>query len=176
MKIETPRILIRNFIFEDAPDLFEILGDEETMKYSEPAYSFEKVEIFLKDFCIEKRGALAAIQKVSGKMIGYILFNETEPGIYEIGWFFNRNYWKQGYALEACKAVIDYAFTHGIARKIFAETIDREKSVPLMKKLGMAPECMHTDDITNNITRDLHSTPCKHPPILYIGNIFPAHQ
>ena len=31
MHIETPRMTIRNFNPKDAPDLYEIFGDEETM-------------------------------------------------------------------------------------------------------------------------------------------------
>ena len=45
-----------------------------------------------------------------------------------------------GYAYEACKAVLDDAFDRRNAHKVFAETIDGERSVPLMKKLGMRPE------------------------------------
>ena len=37
MYIETPRMLIRDFSLEDAADLQEIFGDEETLKYCEPA-------------------------------------------------------------------------------------------------------------------------------------------
>ena len=86
--IETPRMIVRDFIPEDAADLQEILGDDETMKYCEPAYDFEKTEKFLTSFCIGRKGAVAAVHKESGKMIGYILFNEMDEGIYELGWFF----------------------------------------------------------------------------------------
>ena len=140
MKTETNRLLVRDFLMDDASDLYEILGDEETMKNCEPAYDFEKTKKFLAEFCIGRNGAVAAVHKESGKMIGYILFNEFEKGTYEMGWFFNRNYWQQGYAYEACNAVIDYAFNCLNAHKIFAETIDPVKSVALMKKLGMQLE------------------------------------
>ena len=140
MKIETARLLIREFSMDDAEDLQEILGDEETMKNSEEAYTLEKTKKFLKEFCIESHGALAAVHAECGKVIGYILFKETEEKVYEMGWFFNRAYWRQGYAFEACSAVLDYAFGSLKARKIFAETIDAVKSLPLMKKLGMKQE------------------------------------
>ncbi len=151
MKIETSRLIVRNFVKEDVSDLYEILGDEQTMKYCEPPYSFEKTQDFLNDFCVERAGAVAAVHKESGKVIGYILFNQYTESVYEIGWFFNRKYWKQGYAYEACQAVIDHAFMYLKADKVFAETIDSVKSVDLMKKLGMQPEGIqrsHTKDIT----------------------------
>ena len=140
MYIETPRMIIRDFIPEDAADLQKILGDDETMKNCEPAYDFEKTEKFLTSFCIGRKGAVAAVHKESSKMIGYILFNEIDEGIYELGWIFNRSFWRQGYAYESCKAVIDYAFGELKAHKVFAETIDAVKSVGLMQKLGMQLE------------------------------------
>ena len=150
MYIETPRMIVRDFIPEDAADLQEILGDDETMKYCEPAYDFEKTEKFLTSFCIGRKGAVAAVHKESGKMIGYILFNEIDEGIYELGWFFNRSFWRQGYAYESCKAVIDYAFGEMNAHKIFAEAIDAVKSVSLMQKLGMRLEGIQRRQTKNN--------------------------
>lgn len=151
MYIETTRMIIRNFVPEDAADLYEILGDSETMESCEPAYDFEKTKAFLTSFCIGRNGAVAAIHKESGKMIGYILFHESDEGVYETGWFFNRNFWRQGYAYESCKAVIDHAFEKRNAHKIFAESIDGVKSVGLMKKLGMQLE-----GIQRSQTRDNH--------------------
>lgn len=151
MNLETPRMIIRNFTPEDAADLHDILGDAETMKNCEPAYSFEKTKEFLSSFCIGKNGALAAVHRESGKMIGYILFNESGEGVYEMGWFFNRCFWRQGYAYEACKAVIDHAFGKLNAHKVFAETIDTVKSVSLMKNLGMQSE-----GVQRSQTKDIH--------------------
>ncbi len=150
MNIETSRCVVRDFVTDDVFDLCEILGDEETMKYCEPPYDFEKTKKFLDEFCIGRSGAFAAVHKKSGKVIGYILFNEYAESVYEMGWFFNRKYWQQGYAYEACQAVIDHAFTKLKAHKIFAETIDSVKSVALMRKLGMQPEGVqrsHTKDL-----------------------------
>ncbi|MCM1263595.1 MAG: GNAT family N-acetyltransferase [Bacillus sp. (in: Bacteria)] len=153
MNIETQRMLIRDYIMDDVRDLHDILGDDEVMKNCEPAYSLEKTSNFLSEFCIGKRGAVAAVHKDSGKMIGYILFNEFDESVYEIGWFFNKNFWRQGYGYESCKAVIDFAFNELDAHKIFAETIDCVKAVGLMKKLGMQLEGIqrsHTKDNDGN--------------------------
>ena len=140
MNIETARMVIRDFTINDINDMQDILGDAETMKNCEPAYTIEKTADFLQKFCIEKGGAVAAVHKETAKVIGYILFNEFDESVYEIGWFFNRAFWRQGFAYESCKAVIDYAFDNMNAHKVFAETIDGIKSVNLMKKLGMKPE------------------------------------
>lgn len=153
MYIETQRVVIRDYEMCDAEDLYAILGNAEVMKNCEPAYSFEKTAHFLSDFCIGKKAAVAAVHKDSGKMIGYILFHSSLEGVYEMGWFFNRDFWRQGYAYEACKAVVAYAFQTLDAHKIFAETIDGLKSVGLMEKLGMQLEGIqrsHTKDRDGN--------------------------
>lgn len=150
MYIETPRMIIRDFVPGDAADLYEILGDNEAMENCEPAYDFEKTKEFLTSFCIGRKGAVAAVHKESGKMIGYILFNEYNEGVYEMGWFYNRSFWRQGYAYESCKAVIDNAFGELNAHKIFAEAIDAVKSVGLMKKLGMQLEGIQRSQTKDN--------------------------
>lgn len=150
MYIETGRMVIRDFTMNDINDMQDILGDAETMKNCEPAYTIEKTAEFLQKFCIEKNGAVAAIHKETAKLIGYILFNELEKGVYEIGWIFNRNFWRQGFAYESCKAVIDYAFDKMNAHKVFAEAIDGIKSVNLMKKLGMRQEGIQRSQTKDN--------------------------
>ena len=140
MLIETQRLLVRDFTPDDADDLHEILGDEETMKNCESAYDLEKTRKFLEEFCIAKKGAVAAVLKDSKKVIGYLLFKPWGESVYEIGWIFNKTYWRQGYAYEACCALITYGFRALDIHKVVAETIDAQKSVPLMEKLGMKRE------------------------------------
>ena len=150
MRIETERMIIRDFTPEDANDLHEIFGDDETMANCEPAYDLAKTQEFLASFCIGRRGAVAAVHRDSGKMMGYILFNEFDPGVYEMGWIFNRRYWRQGYAYEACRAMIDHAFGVLNTHKVFAEAIDGVKSVGLMKKLGMQLEGVQRSQTQDN--------------------------
>lgn len=140
MLIETKRLVISGFEEGDLEDLHEILGDSAVMEHSEEPYTMEKTASFLTDFCIKRGKALATRLKDNKKVIGYILFSEIAPEIYELGWFFNRNYWRRGYAFEACAAVINYAFEELKAHKFFSETVDGEKAVGLMEKLGMKRE------------------------------------
>lgn len=145
MHLDTPRLTIRSFVPEDAADLQEILGDAQTMEYSEPPYDLEKTKQFLSSFCIARGGGVAAVHREKNKVIGYILFSQIQPGEYELGWFFNRQFWRQGYAFEACHAVIEYAFDTLGAKKVFSETIDGGKSVAFMEKLGMELEEVQPD-------------------------------
>lgn len=154
MYLKTTRLLVRDFTPEDAADLHEIFGDAETMKLCEPPYDFEKTKKFLEEFCIGRKGAVAAVLKDTGKAVGYILFKsmgeDPAEDVYEIGWIFNRAHWRQGYAYESCSAIIEYAFSRLNAHKIMAETIDGVKSVSLMKKLGMKLEGVQRSHIGDN--------------------------
>lgn len=162
MYIETSRMMIRPFQMDDAAGLHAILGDDLTMKNCEPAYSFEKTTQFLSEFCIARNGALAAIHRESSMLVGYILFKEMEEGVYEMGWIFHRSCWRQGYAYEACSAVIRHAFEALGAHKLMAEAIDSIKSVGLMEKLGMRRE-----GIQRSHTRDNNGQWCD----LYLNGI-----
>jgi len=150
IRIQTDRITISPFLMEDMQDLQEIFGDSETMKNCEPAYDIAKTEDFLRNFCIERGGALAAELKENGKVVGYILFKEYEKDVYEAGWIFNRGYWRRGLAFEAMKAVFSYAFERLNAHKVFAEAIDPVKSVGLMEKLGMKREGIQRSQTRDN--------------------------
>jgi len=143
MYLETERLILRDFTVEDLEDFHEIFGDPEVMKNAELPYDLKKSKRFLKDFCIKRnpKGGFAAVLKETGKVIGYVLFCPVdEPEIYEIGWIFNKNYWRKGYAYEICDRLISYGFEELELHKIYANAIDTEKSVALMKKLGMQSE------------------------------------
>lgn len=149
VRIETERLLIRNFRTDDAAALQEILGDAETMRFLEPPYSPEQTTRFLEEFCIGRRGAVAAEEKSDGRLVGYLLLKALEADVYEMGWIFRRDRWRRGLAREACAAVIDAAFGSMGAHKIVAETIDAGRSVRLMQRLGMRSEGVqrsHTRD------------------------------
>ena len=90
VRIETERLILRRFTPLDEDDLLAILGDEETMRFSERAYNREQTNRFLLDFCVKRQTPFAAESRETGHVIGYLLFHETDPEIYEIGWFFNR--------------------------------------------------------------------------------------
>ena len=156
MYIRTPRLIIRDYSPADWRDLHEIFSDEIVMKECEPAYTEEQTKSTL-DYYIKKSIAFAVTLADTGKLIGHALFAQLPPpeetGIYEIGWIYNRAYWRQGYAHEAAKALIDHGFQELKLHKICAETIDPVKSVGLMKKLGMTHEGTfraHTKDLEGN--------------------------
>ena len=143
MYLETERMVLREFTMDDLQDFHEIFSDPEVMKNTQLPYELSKPEDFLRDFCINRdpKGGFAAVLKDSGKVIGYVLFTYVDdPEIYEIGWAFNKDYWRKGYAYEICYCLICFGFEDLYLHKIYAEATDFEKSVSMMKKLGMQLE------------------------------------
>jgi RimJ/RimL family protein N-acetyltransferase len=126
--------------------------------YSDPV---EDALVMVKEFCIgrDPKGAYAAVLKETDKVIGYVMFTSIdEPEIYEMGWIFNKDYWRSGYAFEACSRLVKYGFEDLVLHKICAEAIDSDKSVSLMKKLGMLLEGVQRNHAKANdgSWRDLH--------------------
>ncbi len=142
MNIRTARLLLRPYRQEDLADFHEIFSDPAVMRYCGAPYGARASERQLAWF-IAHPVALAAEEMAEGRMIGHLLFKQLPgetAGVYEIGWFFNRRYWRRGYAFEAARALMDEGFRSMGLHKIVAETIDPLASVRLMEKLGMRRE------------------------------------
>lgn len=79
----------------------------------------------------------------NGKVIGGINLESTElSGNYEIGWTVHHKYRNQGFATEAAKALIEYAFKNLFAVRVTAHCDSENKaSESVMKKVGMKLVC-----------------------------------
>lgn len=64
--------------------------------------------------------------------------NVPFAGQTEIGWRFRKQFWGKGYATEAAKALLNYAFLSLRHQVIYAYTTHNNiESINVMKKLGM---------------------------------------
>ena len=117
---ETERLILRRYQKEDLHDLFEYLSDKEVVKY-EPykPLTFDETKENLK-WRIGTDEMIAVELKKSHKMIGNVYMGKRDFEALEIGYVFNQNYWRHGYATESCKVLIQQAFSNGVHR-IYAE-------------------------------------------------------
>ncbi len=64
----------------------------------------------------------------------------------EVGWFFNPNYQRRGYATEAAGALLDFGFkTMGLHRITAQCDVLNERSFSLMERLGMRREAHYLE-------------------------------
>ncbi len=140
--LETERLGLRRFEASDGEDFAEILTDEET-SYFEPydTFTYENAVKEAEKLAGDER-FFAVILKDTGKLIGKIYFEDKKFfGAWEIGYSFNRKFWGNGYALEAVKGVMNYAFTEMNVRRIYAEAdVLNTRSIKLLERAGLRKE------------------------------------
>ncbi len=143
--IETQRLLTRNFTLADLDRLASMRADEEVSKYlGTPAkHTREKVEQRLRFYlsCYEKYGfgVSGVMQKPNGKLIGWSGLQPLEDsGEIEVGYAFDKPYWRQGFATEIAAAWLRYGFEQAGLRRIVAVAVpENTGSWRVMEKLGM---------------------------------------
>lgn len=87
---------------------------------------------------------LMMIEKDTGELVGHCGIKRVDnalahnQGDYEVGWLVREDRWRRGYAEEAMRAVLDWAFERVGAPHVVALTSQlNEASWKLMQKLGM---------------------------------------
>ncbi len=154
LRIETERLIIRRFKKTDSEDLFEYLSDAECIYY-EPyppltdvsqgfgeAVSRMSNEVFYA-VCLKSTDRSNSTEQPAqcGKLIGNITLCPQDFDTYDLGYVFNRSYHGKGYATEAAKALVEYAFGELNAHRIVAYcNPDNTPSWRLMERLGMRRE------------------------------------
>lgn len=121
-KIETERLILRPLTVEDAKDVFEWVGDPIVNRYMPyPVYkSISQVEKWVSSQS-DAANEFGFCLKDTGKVIGAgsITF-DPERNAYELGYNLNRAFWGNGYATEASKAMIHWAYQELGAREFCA--------------------------------------------------------
>ncbi|MGO2891470.1 GNAT family N-acetyltransferase [Enterococcus devriesei] len=133
--IETKRLYLRELQESDLPALKKILQDEETMTAYEGAFDDQMVQNWLdKQLMNYQRdgfGLWAVVLKETEEMIGQCGLTwqlvETDQ-VLEIGYLFQREFWHQGYAIEAAQACKKYAFEKLQVQEIFSIIRDTNRA------------------------------------------------
>lgn len=89
---------IRRFEESDLPSLYELLSDEEVMRYIEPPYTLEKTKSFLETSGLSKDPLIYAVDNEHGNFIGYVIYHDYDEKSKEIGWIISPQFWGKGYA------------------------------------------------------------------------------
>lgn len=145
--IETKRLILRQWQTQDFPLFAKMNGSAIVMKYFENTLSQAKSDELanrLKDLIAQRGWGLWALEeKVTGHFVGFVGLNEApdtlpcSPAV-EIGWRLSNEFWGKGYATEAAKASLSYAFNSLKLEKVVSFTaIINAPSIRVMERIGM---------------------------------------
>lgn len=146
IKIETDRLILREFEENDFKAVYEFGSDLEVNKYTgdELVKSMDLAKNIIKNIWLEDYkkygyGRWALIYKPANKIIGFAglkylpEFNETD-----IGFRFLPEYWNKGIATEASKEIITYGFNNlGLNRIIGIAMPKNLASCKVLEKSGL---------------------------------------
>jgi RimJ/RimL family protein N-acetyltransferase len=142
--LETPRLLLRQFLAEDAPFFFALNNDPEVIRYTgdTPFKDMEAAQTFLANYDQYEKyhsGRLSVLLKETGELLGWCgLKYHPQNGETDLGYRFKKIYWNKGYATEASIACLQYGFSV-LNLPFIAATAMKENtaSIRIMEKLGM---------------------------------------
>ncbi len=143
--VETERLYLREMTPSDLPALCSMLQDIEVMYAWEHAFSDEEVSAWIDRNRARYReygcGYWLAVDKISGRVVGQAgLIPEEIEGRRHlgIGWMLAREHWHRGYAVEAAKACLEYAFRVRGEERIVADIRPQNgASIRVAESLGM---------------------------------------
>jgi ribosomal-protein-alanine N-acetyltransferase len=142
--IETDRLLLRNFTPEDGPALLKMIVQYQASPYAQYDHAWptdpEQVKGVAAWFA-QGDAYLAVCLKETGVFVGFVCLNPQEAGeetVFNIGYIFDSDYHRQGYATEAGRAALTRAFDAlGAARVVTGTARENLPSVRLLRRLGL---------------------------------------
>jgi RimJ/RimL family protein N-acetyltransferase len=128
--LETPRLLLRKLRPSDLDAYALMCADPEVMRHIGTGASLDRnaswrsLAAMLGHWQMLGYGMWAIEIRQSGAFAGRVGFLDPPgwPG-FELGWLLGREHWGRGYASEAARAALDYAF----------ETLKRDRVVSLIR-------------------------------------------
>ncbi|AOM11702.1 GNAT family N-acetyltransferase [Bacillus thuringiensis] len=133
MKLETERL----YIVPCTEERIQIANEQ---GYNSGPHIVGHVKNVKQDVALLPWGAWYVLRKEDDSVFGDIGFKggPNENQTVEIGYGFIEKYWNMGYATEAVRELIDWAFKTGEVETIIAETLlDNYSSIRVLEKLHM---------------------------------------
>lgn len=142
-RLETERLILRMLTGDDFEAYARIQADDEGQKYlSGKAMardeSYRSMSMLVGQWLIRGYGFWGVVEKETGELVGRVGFHNPEgwPG-FELGWTIRRDRWGRGYATEAAKRALRYAFEElKQPRVISVIHPDNAASIAVAKKIG----------------------------------------
>ncbi|MCA1992155.1 MAG: GNAT family N-acetyltransferase [Coleofasciculus sp. S288] len=144
-EIETPRLQLRQFTFDDVDDLYCIYSHPDLIKYLSNDKPFQKehtraaINSLVKNWQQYRFGIWAVVYKKHEKLIGHcgLRFLENTREI-QLSYLLLPSYWGKGLGTEAASSVLSYAFEVVCLDRIVAiAKPENMASRRVMEKVGM---------------------------------------
>ena len=140
--IRTQRLLLRAPALGDARAIAELAGDYEVASMTGTIphpYSEDMAVDWIESLQDGEEGVAFAID-LGGELIGCVGYRATEKDHAEMGYWIGKPYWGMGYATEAARALIFYAFQkEGFAYLTVGHFKENPASARVIAKLGFEP-------------------------------------
>jgi len=144
-ELETERLRLRWFTYDDLPVMYILSTDPDVIKYADdPARDMDEVrqrmdEGQLHDYKTYGYGRFAVELKETGEVIGFCGIKYLpEIDLPEVGYRYLKEYWGKGIGTEAAKVCVDFARTDLSIKKLIALIIPENiGSIIVAERLGM---------------------------------------
>jgi RimJ/RimL family protein N-acetyltransferase len=155
MELTTNRLTIRSFSNEDADEYADIVRDPEVMRYLGGVLGARAAREYVTD-CIQRDQSsgisrYAVLRNADAKFLGFCGFkaltedygNQVPPNTawVDFGWRYRQSVWRQGFGVEAARAVYDYGKNQlGLINIEARAHCDNLGSLRIIEKLGFVWE------------------------------------
>ena len=151
-EIQTDRLILKEITSSDCQRVLAIFSDPLVVKFydiqpiTDQAEALRLIEGFAAWFKLGEAIRWGIWHAQTNQLIGTCCFDQIHPKFRRVnlGYNLDTQFWGQGYASEACGAIIELAFNKGLAtevNRIQAITIlENTKSEMVLKRLGFQCE------------------------------------
>ncbi len=143
-RIETERLALRGLRHDDIDAFAAMFADERVYRWFggapvDRAGAWKAMAMHLGHWALRGYGQWAVVERLTGAFVGRagLWYPQGWPGL-EVGWAVLPPYWGNGYATEAGRASVDWAFDHLGAREVISVTLPHNAaSRRVMEKVGL---------------------------------------
>lgn len=159
LELKTGRLLLRDLLLADFEAIHALRSDPDVTRYMDYIKSDTEEETrdwlagTMRHNALSPRQSynLAVVRQSDGEILGWVGIGEAEDGRgseLDFGYALLPEHWGQGYATEALKAVIDFAFEHLGIHTIYGEChVENVASARVMEKAGLSRLCRDGEDL-----------------------------
>lgn len=159
IKLETPRLVIRDYTPADEEEYYQLKSDEGAMLRYQSDIMVHSREEARKEFAGVLSDAVKPDRlfyffrvelRESGRQVGSVGYTVTERTpvgkLVHAGYFYFPEFWGKGYGTQAFREVLRFAFTEdGVYRVTTGCLAENRGSERIMQKCGLIKEAEHVD-------------------------------